>query len=237
MDNRKLDDEQYATLIDFLYRWGLKSPELLSEMADHYSEKALDRMDRGHSWEQVLKSFKTKETYLHLRKVQSGHEKLYGKRWWSLVLTEMKSVMLSLKHMLLVLIIVSVVYGMISNSVLTPFIQIVIVLKALMILIYYRYYSKYHKTMKHAAILQNDRYWTLACVNFGILHVFISHSIIRSGEAPVWESVLINQGSAWIWAVVVGLSLFLDVVLLRLIQQARKETQRIHPAVFQRLNQ
>jgi len=51
------------------------------ELTDHYCEKALDQMNNGKSFEQVLDSWKTKPHFLSLKKIQKEFEKNFKQQW------------------------------------------------------------------------------------------------------------------------------------------------------------
>ena len=235
MDKRQLTDQQFSELVDFLYRWGLKSQELLSEMADHYSEKALDRMDMGYSWERVLKSFKTRETYLHLRKMQSNHEKLYNKQWWKYALKELWSVVSSPRSMFLVIATVVLLYFAFSNRFTGPLMPDVIALKALAMLGVAVYFGKFHKYTRHSMLLKSDRYFYLGLINFTFLHFFVTQYVIGS-KGSRWEGVMQDSTAAWIWASLIGVSVVLDIVIIRFIWKAIRSSRTVYSEVFERLN-
>jgi hypothetical protein len=234
MDNIRLNDEQYSTLVDFLFRWGLKSPELISEMADHYSEKAVERMSEGHSWPLVLKSFKTKETYMHLRKLQSAHERLYWKRWWVYVLDEIKLMLTTPLHLLFLGGLIPLLYLSITNDFTAAFMPEVIAAKAIIITGLAVYFAKFHKTTKRSSLLNSGRYFYLVLINFVYLHLFISHFITNG---YTWEGMIHSDSHAWIWAILVVVSVVLDIVTIRFVKRAQNETSQIHPAVLERVNQ
>ncbi len=77
----RLTNEQEYELVDFLKRWGIDHPELLAEMTDHYTEMALESMASGISWDRVLDSWKTKETFRGLRKIQKAYENQHPRIW------------------------------------------------------------------------------------------------------------------------------------------------------------
>jgi len=88
MPNRELTPEQTSTLIDFLKRWGIDDPMLLAEMTDHYTEKALEEMETGKTWEFVLDSWKTKKTFQSLKTIEAQFKEHSKKEWkkrrWSI---------------------------------------------------------------------------------------------------------------------------------------------------------
>ncbi len=94
MDKKGLSSEQEWELVDFLKRWGIDSPELLAEMADHYTEKALEEMAAGKTWERVIDSWKTKKTFSYLRTIESKFKPARKKQWRRLCLKSIKEVLL-----------------------------------------------------------------------------------------------------------------------------------------------
>jgi hypothetical protein len=78
----ELSKEQESLVIDFLKRWGIESPELLVEMTDHYCEMAMEKIEKGWSFEKILDSWKTKPNYLSLRKIQAEYSKNFKKQWF-----------------------------------------------------------------------------------------------------------------------------------------------------------
>jgi len=92
---KELTTQEHLKLIDFLKRWGIDSPELVFELTDHYTEKALERMTQGESFEAVLDSWKTKRHFYELRKIQSEFFKAIQKKWWKAHVYGLKNIFLS----------------------------------------------------------------------------------------------------------------------------------------------
>jgi hypothetical protein len=98
-----LTSNQEAALIDFLKRWGIDSPELLAEMTDHYAVRAEEMMREGKTFDRTLDSWKTKSTFLQLRKIQSEYERTFRKRWFRSHIQALKQVFLTKQVLLLIL--------------------------------------------------------------------------------------------------------------------------------------
>jgi hypothetical protein len=77
----ELSKEQESLIIDFLKRWGIDSPELVFELTDHYCEKAKDQIKQGWSFEKVLDSWKTKNQFHVLKKIQANFETTIKEQW------------------------------------------------------------------------------------------------------------------------------------------------------------
>lgn len=89
MDNIELTKAQESTIIDFIKRWGVDSPELVAELLDHYYETVLEEMAKGRAFNEVVNSWKTKATFRQLKKIQISYNKGLKKHWrkelWSAV--------------------------------------------------------------------------------------------------------------------------------------------------------
>jgi hypothetical protein len=90
-----LSKQQESRVIDFLKRWGIDSPELLVEMADHYCMAAEEGMREGKAFEEVLNGWKTRKNYLELRKIQTEFEQVFKKRWMQAHIEAFRQVFLS----------------------------------------------------------------------------------------------------------------------------------------------
>jgi hypothetical protein len=112
--DRDLTPAQRYELIDFLKRWGIDHPELLAEMTDHYTEKALESMATGNTFDGALDSWKTKETFRTLRKIQHDHENVFPakvrRQQWAVV----KSTFFNTRGSILMLLLFVVLMGVAS---------------------------------------------------------------------------------------------------------------------------
>ncbi len=77
----RLTAEQESVIIDFLKRWGLDSPELVEELLDHYSQMAIEQMENGMEFQNVVDSWKTKKRFRDLKKIQKEFKKSLSKLW------------------------------------------------------------------------------------------------------------------------------------------------------------
>jgi hypothetical protein len=112
--DRDLTPTQRYELIDFLKRWGIDHPELLAEMTDHYTEKALESMASGNTWEATLDYWKTKETFRTLRKIQHDYENVFPAKIRKQQWTVAKSTLFSVKGCWLMLLLLLVFVGVAS---------------------------------------------------------------------------------------------------------------------------
>ena len=230
MEPRELTDEQYKALVDYLHRWGLDSPELISEMADHFSEKALELMDKGHKWEQVLNSFKTKATYSRLRRLEAEYERVWGKTWIRKVFGEIRR---SAEPAVLVPIALfaAAVYYALQFSQLLPYIETVVSIKAIVAYGVMTYFTKFYRPTK--VMLKTRNFFPLLIIEF----VFFQSYIMKFATPvePLGAEQL-TAGLIWALTTLIAISLFLNVVTYRLMRSTLREAANMHAEIFQKLN-
>lgn len=231
MEQRELTDEQYKALVDYLHRWGLDSPELISEMADHFAEKALELMDRGHKWEQVLNSFKTKATYSRLRRLEAEYKRVWGKTWIRKVFGEMRR-SAELSVLVPIALFAAVVYYALQVSRLLPYFENAIAIKAIAVIGVMTYFTNFNRRTK--VMLKTRNFFPLL-----VLEIVIAQSIITQRISPPPDAVgaePLSDGLVWMLTGFVAVSLYLNVVTYRLMRSTHREAKDIHTEIFQKLN-
>jgi len=230
MEQRELTDDQYKALVDYLHRWGLDSPELISEMADHFAEKALELMDRGHKWEQVLNSFKTKATYSRLRRLEAEYKQVWGKTWIRKVFGEIRN-SAELSVLAPILIFGAVMYYALQIPWLLPHIEMAVSIKALAAFGVMTYFTNFNRRTK--VMLRTRNFFPLLIIEF----VFFQSFIIKTAtpEESLGNEPL-TDGLIWALTIMVTVSVFLNVVTYRLMRSTHREAANMHAEIFQQLN-
>lgn len=75
-DNNMLNDAQLHDLVRALKKYGIESPDLLSELTDHYAREIESKMMKGASFEEALNEFKSENSWLKLRKLEFEHAQI-----------------------------------------------------------------------------------------------------------------------------------------------------------------
>jgi hypothetical protein len=75
-DNSMLNDEQLHDLVRALKKYGIESPDLLSELTDHYAGEIESKMMKGATFQEALKEFRSENSWLKLRKLEFKHAQI-----------------------------------------------------------------------------------------------------------------------------------------------------------------
>lgn len=230
MDKRSLTDAQYETLVDFVHRWGLDHPALIAEMADHYGEKALDLMDRGYRWEAVLNSFKTKRTYHALRRMERNYRQLVKQAWKAESRNEMRAA-LNFRTVMPLLLVGVAAWMAMQHPLGATLVKSLVVVKSVVVLGIFSFYQTFHSRTKH--IPQVWRFWGLLFLDFWIGHrLFLTYTEWTGGQLEP-----LGGFSLWFWTLAIVVSIYMNVVALRMAKRLGLSVAHIPAEVYERLKQ
>ncbi len=231
MDKPGISEQQYTELVDTLHRWGLDSPELIAEMADHYAEKSRELMAQGYSWAQALNSIKTKKTYRALRRMQAAYAAYAKKSAGRMLLHEMRAA-LHPRYLVPVLGLGVLSFWMMQSAITVPIFQWMLLSKNLVVLGATLYYLDFDRRTQR---LFNDGnlYFGWLIVLDVVLLVNHSSGLISSRNSLI--ALQAAQSNMGYIAIGLALSYYLNVVNFRVIQTIRKSFDLLPDSVIQTL--
>lgn len=215
---RDLTPTQRYELIDFLKRWGIDHPELLAEMTDHYTEKALEAMASGNTFEGTLDSWKTKETFRSLRKIQHDYENVFPakvrRQQWAVV----KAILLNARNIGLLAILLMALFALRE----LPFGSMVLTGMFLLLCAFFigvlLYAFLFHRVRQIISFRNFGFYYII-----NVLFVQIASNQIDEAAFWNWNELPVNNiGVIVVWAMIV-----LNVITFRLWQHAKTETAHL----------
>ncbi len=180
----ELTTEQTSTLIDFLKRWGLDDPMLIVEMTDHYTEKALEEMELGNSWEAILNSWKTKKTFLSLKRIEAQykeHSKMeWKKRRWKIFtdLFKSKSIALIFGGLMATLVLMQIQY-------VSVIILWLVVIKAFVLVIFFICHFSFNKLKRN--LYSSVKIGSLALPDYILMYHFFP--LLLNWSQPVATNI------------------------------------------------
>jgi len=189
MAERDLTDVQVSLVIDFLKRWGIDSPELVFELTDHYCEKAKEMMEQGWSFEKALDSWKTKEHFLSLKRIQSEFEKSFKKQWTRSQIKALKTVFTSVQ-----LIWLSVCFGVILSATYFGFGIVILGFCASLSAVYYFGFGYFYWIKKYQRIFELRDNLVGGLIYYWSIYYFIkiveTDKLLYSSDLFQWQTAL-----------------------------------------------
>lgn len=214
----ELTDVQTNELIDFLKRWGLDDPMLIAEMTDHYAEKALEEMQSGKTWETVLRSWKTKKTFLTLKRIEAQY-KVHSKKEWKKRRWEIFQSLINVKFIVLTAFGLIAVFQLLQIQYVSVIILWLVILKAIFLVVFFVYHYSFNK-------LKRNLYSSL---KIGMLwfpnYLFMGHFISKLFE---WnEPVASSIGSAAFISGFIWITIICDMILYKVWSDISKNSTDI----------
>jgi hypothetical protein len=210
----QLSNVEYRQLAQFLKRWGIDHPELLAEMTDHYSEKALAEMSKGKSFNLVLDNWKTKETFRMLRKIQREYEDIYPERWKKTQWRVAKSIIFSQKILWFIgLLLVFVgIYTIPLTRLAFEYLFALKVATSFGIMLYFFIRKRYRRIISFR--------------NFGFYYIFYV-TLLQLAFNVVWPDDPIKVSNNILVPILLGISVFVDYIYFQLWQITIRETSHL----------
>lgn len=227
MEQHSLSEQQYEQLVDLLHRCGLVSPKLITEMADHFSEKGLELMAHGYTWERVLSSFKTKKIFLELRRTQAAYTANVEKTVWEVSFRQMVAA-LHPKYLLLYLISGMLSHYLIATEVTVTAFQYLLGVKNALVVVLTFYVIYFHKDFR---LLVRDKYLLFSGLFIIDYLIFLNYT---GAVFSVSESLreLNGEGESLLLATaLITLSVYCNVVAWRVFQVMRAHVSNTHPSI------
>ncbi len=211
---KELTPYEYRKLAQFLKRWGIDHPELLAEMTDHYGEKALDEIEKGSTLDSVLESWKTKSTFLTLRKIQREYEDLYPKRWNKTQWAVAKSIIFS-RNLLWLMALLIVLCGLYLYPITRRVFEYIMALKLAAnfgIVLYFLIRKRYRNIISFR--------------NFSFYYIFYAN-LFQVVFRMIWPSGPDLTNNNILVPLLLGISLFVDFIYFRLWKMTLEDTVHI----------
>lgn len=224
MDRMTLSEAQESVIIDFIKRWGVDSPELVAELLDHYCELALEEMEKGRAFQEIVNSWKTKSTLRELRKIQKEYKKGLTQLWKK----ESKKAFIWVftgRPMIILVPLYCLFWYLALKGETLFYLNMAIGLKALVSFVLILVFIQLNKRRKRL-----DGFNRIASLGTG--NAILAYQFLNHMNAPKFQSEFIEPKWAAIAAVVYLATFIIDFAAFRLFKIKEEETRHLTEEVL-----